>query len=145
MYALMGIAIVTAIVGLLVLAWEIARRPADGLRPDYKAAVVLGLVLTFLLGGGLGGYMAAQTGHSVGADAGHFPIFGWNRQGGDLRVAHFFGMHIMQFLPVLMALAAPLPRPVRWGVLVSGAVASVGITVFAFIQALNGQPFLAGL
>ncbi len=145
MYALMGIAIVTAIVGLLVLAWEIARRPVAGLRPDYTASVVLGLVLTFVLGGGLGGYMASQTGHSVGTVGGHFPIFGWNRHGGDLRVAHFFGMHIMQALPLLMAVVAPLPKPVRWGVLAAGTTASVGITLFAFIQAMNGQPFPPGL
>lgn len=145
MYALMGIAIVTAIVGLLVMAWEIRQRPVEGLRPDYRAAVVLGLILTFVLGGGLGGYMASQTGHAVGATGGHFPVFGWNRQGGDLRVAHFFGMHIMQFLPLLMAVVAPLPKPMRWGVLAAGVVASIGVTVFAFVQAISGQPFLPGL
>lgn len=145
MYALMGLAIVVTIIGLPVLAWEIARRPVAGLRPDYQAAVVLGLVLTFVLGGGLGGYMSAQTGHSVGAAGGHLPVFGWNRQGGDLRVAHFFGMHVMQALPILMAVVARLPKGVRWGALAAGTAASVGVTVFVFVQALNGQPFLAGL
>ncbi len=145
MYGAMGAAIIVTIIGLLVLAWEIARRPVDGLRPDYQAAVVLGLVLTFVLGGGLGGYMSQQHFHSVGADSGHFPIFGWNRQGGDLRVAHFFGMHIMQFLPILMAVVAPLPKGLRWGVLAAGVVGSVGVTVFVFVQALHGQPFLSGI
>jgi hypothetical protein len=145
MYSLMGVAIITTIAGLLVLAWEITWRPIEGLRPDYQAAVVLGLVLTFFLGGGLGGYMSQQPFHTMGAVGGHFPVFGWNRQGGDLRVAHFFGMHIMQFLPILMAAVAPLPKGVRWGVLGAGVISSVGVTVFVFIQALNGQPFLPGL
>jgi hypothetical protein len=145
MYGLMGASIVITIIGLLVLAWEIARRPVAGLRPDYVAAVVLGLVLTFVLGGGLGGYMSSQTGHSVGAEGGHLVIFGWNRHGGDLRVAHFFGMHIMQALPLLMAAVAPLPKSVRWGVLAAGVMASIGVTLFAFVQAVHGQPFLPGV
>jgi hypothetical protein len=64
MYALMGLFAVMLIGTTLPLAWEIGRRPGAGLRRDFVAAVVIGLVLTFLLGGGLGGYMSAQPGHA---------------------------------------------------------------------------------
>jgi hypothetical protein len=146
MYALMGIAIIIAIAALPVMAWEIARRPAAGLRPDYVAAVVLGLVLSFLLGGSFAGYMASYpTGHIVGAEGGHFPLLGWNRSGGDLRVAHFFGLHLQQVLPLLAALVAPLPTFWRWFALATGTIAGIALTVLVFLQALAGQPFLAGV
>lgn len=89
MYAAMGVSAVLLVGTTLPLAWEIGRRPAPGLTADFVAAVVIGLLLTFVLGGGLGGYMSAQPGHSVGPQAGHIPLFGWNRGGGDLRIAHF--------------------------------------------------------
>lgn len=146
MYTLMGMAIIVAIAALPLIAWEVARRPAPGLRPDYVAAVVLGLALSFLLGGTFAGMMASYpTGHVVGAEGGHFPVLGWNREGGDLRVAHFFGLHFMQVLPLLAALVSPLPAFWRWFALVTGTIAGVALTVLVFFQALAGQPFLAGV
>jgi len=143
MYTLMGMAIIVAIAALPILAWEIARRPVPGLRPDYVTAVVLGLVLSFLLGGTSAGFMASNpTGHVIGAEGGHFPLFGWNRKGGDLRVAHFFGLHLMQALPVLAALVASLPAFWRWLALTTGTIAGVALTVLVFLQALAGQPLL---
>lgn len=144
MYALMGVSAVILVGTVLPLAWEIGRRPAAGLRPDFVAAVVIGLILTFVLGGGLGGYMSSQPGHNVGAQGGHVPIFGWNRSGGDLRVAHFFGIHAEQLIPILLALAAPLAAPRRWLVLVSGVFLYVIVTLAVFAQAVGGRPLLPG-
>jgi hypothetical protein len=143
MYALMGVGAVVLISTTLPLAWEIGRRPVAGLRPDYVAAVVIGLVLTFVFGGGLAAYMSSTGGHSVGTDGGHFPLFGWNRTGGDMRVAHFFGMHLEQALPLLAAIAVPLSPRSRWAILAAGVVAGAGITLAVFFQAIGAQPFLA--
>lgn len=144
MYGLMGLGALLLMVTLLQLTWEIARNPAQGLRPDYRFAAMAGLIVTVILGGGMGIYMGAQTGHAVGQVAGHFPLFGWNRAGGDLRVAHFFGMHIVQGLPVVAAVAAPLPARWRWTVILAALIALIAVTIFVFVQALAGQPFLAG-
>ena len=145
MYALMGLGAVLLVATTLPLAWEIARHPGKDLRPDYRFAVVAGLLLTFVLGGGMGGYMGAQHGHFVGLNAGHFPLFGWNRSGGDLRVGHFFGMHFEQILPILAALLASLGLRWRWVVLGLAMAGEMALTVFVWLQAVAGQPFLAGI
>jgi len=142
MYALMGVSAVLLVGTTLPLAWEIARRPVAGLRPDFVAAVVIGLVLTFLLGGALGGYMSSQPGHSVGAQGGHVPMFGWNRSGGDLRIAHFMGIHAQQAIPILLALATPLATRLRWVVLTGGVALYVAATLAIFAQAVAGRALL---
>lgn len=142
MYSLMGLFAVILIGSTLPLAWEIARRPAAGTRPDFVAALVIGLVLTVLLGGGLGGYMSAQPGHDVGATGGHVPLFGWNRSGGDLRVAHFLGIHAEQAIPLLAASVAGWRSPARWTALGLGTLAYVALALAVFAQAVAGRPLL---
>lgn len=142
MYAMMGVAAVFLVGTTLPLAWEIARRPVAGLQRSFVAAVVIGLVLTFLLGGGLGGYMSSQSGHNVGPVGGHVAMFGWNRLGGDLRVAHFFGIHAEQAIPLLAAMTGSAPAHVRWLVLVLGTLGYSAITVAVFAQAVAGQALI---
>jgi hypothetical protein len=142
MYSLMGLFAVILIGSTLPLAWEIARRPAPGTRSDFIAAVVIGLTLTFLLGGGLGGYMSAQPGHDVGATGGHVPLFGWNRSGGDLRVAHFLGIHAQQAIPLLAFLVAGWRSRARWTALAFGTLAYVALALAVFAQAIAGRPLL---
>jgi hypothetical protein len=145
MYSLMGVAAIVLLSATLPLAWEIARRPRAGLRKDYLAAVVLGLVLTFVLGGAFGGYMSSTLGHAVGPERGQFPIFGWNRIGGDLRVAHFFGMHFQQVLPFIAAAVTPLPKTARWAAILGSAAVGATLAIAVFVQAVRGEPFLGWL
>lgn len=142
MYALMGVAAVLLVGTTLPLAWEIARRPREGLSEDFRAAVVVGLVLTFLLGGGLGFYMSQLSGHSVGAEGGRVLFFGWNRSGGDLRIAHFLGIHAEQALPMLAAAVSGWRDRSRWAAVAVGSVAYTGLTLAVFFQALSGRALL---
>ena len=141
MYQLMGAFAVLLVGTTLPLAWEIARRPALHLRKDFVAAVVLGLLLTFLLGGMLGGYMSSQAGHSVGMEGGRTFLFGWNRSGGDLRIAHFLGIHAEQAVPILAALTAEagLGQRARWAALAAGTTAYAVLTLAIFAQAVAGR------
>lgn len=144
MYALMGLFALLLIGTTLPMAWEIARRPAPGLERDFTAAVAIGLVLTFLLGAGLGFYMSSQPGHAVGAVGGQVPVFGWNRSGGDLRVAHFLAIHAQQAIPLLAAGLAGLglPPPARRLALAAGTVAYIALTLGVFAGAVAGRPLL---
>jgi hypothetical protein len=141
MYGMMGMFAVLLVGTTLPLAWEIARRPPPAARPDLVAAVVVGLVLTFLLGGLLGSYMSSQAGHSVGVDGGRTFLFGWNRSGGDLRIAHFLGIHAEQAIPILSMIAAEagLGQRARWIVLIVGAAACAALTLAIFAQAVAGK------
>jgi hypothetical protein len=144
MYGLMGLGAVSLVATTLPLAWEIARRPAAGLRPDYVAAVVIGLVLCCVLGGGFGIYMSQQTGHAVGVVQGHSPMFGWNRAGGDLRIPHFLGIHAQQAIPILGLLIGGMSPRLRWPILIAGSLAYTALAVALFIQAYEGRPLLPG-
>jgi hypothetical protein len=144
MYALMGL-FATLLVGTsLPLAWEIARRPAIGVRADLIAAVVIGLLLTFVLGGLVGGYMSSRPGHAIGAVAGHVPLFGWNRGGGDLRVAHFFGIHAQQAIPLLAFIVGAVRQNVRWAMILGGATVYAGVTIAMLAQAMAGRALVPG-
>lgn len=142
MYALMGVAAVLLVGTTLPLAWEIARRPARGLDRSFAAAIVVGLLLTFFLGGGLGAYMSSQPGHAVGHEGGRLALFGWNALGGDLRVAHFFGIHAEQAIPLLALATADSGARMRWLLLAMGSLAYTALTLFVFAQAVAGRPFL---
>ena len=150
MYTLMGVGAVILTTASLALAVLIARSPAYALPRAIKHAVVLGLVLTFVLGTGFGSYLGAQrAGHWVGGaltDAGGLPLFNWSRSGGDLRVAHFFGIHAMHFVPAIAALAAAARLPGAKHVASTwlSAAAFSALTVWTFVQAAQGKPFLPG-
>jgi hypothetical protein len=148
LYTAMGIMAVVLTSTSAVLGAVIARNPAYRLPSALKLAVVLGLTGTFVLGTGFGAYLGSQpTGHWVGGaptDAGGLPLLKWSRTGGDLRVAHFFGIHAMHFIPAFAWIWVWLRAPQRWvtaAVWTFSFLFAVG-TTWTFLQAVRGQPFL---
>ncbi|MEU7511042.1 hypothetical protein AB0B13_03390 [Streptomyces sp. NPDC042898] len=87
--------------------------------------------------------------HSVGVPDGgpSMPLTGWSTTGGDLRIPHFFGMHALQLLPLLLiVLAALAPRFARLAderVRLRLTLTAAGVYAAAFVlltwQALRGQ------
>lgn len=142
LYALMGIGATVLVAAMLPIAVQLIRHPVATLRPSFRFALVAGLVLTFLLGGGLGLYMGAQTSHAVGTEAHALPLFGWNRTGGDLRVAHFLGIHSQQAIPLLGLSIRTLDDRNGWVLLIAGTFLYAALTLATFAQAISGLPIL---
>jgi hypothetical protein len=76
------------------------------------------------------------------------PVVGWSTEGGDLRVAHFVGLHGLQILPLLgLALArfgpAWLPMRVRSRLVGVAAAFWIALTLLLTWQALREQPLIA--
>jgi hypothetical protein len=145
LYAFMGVSAVTLTSATLVYGVQIHRNQATGLPPALKASLVSGLVLTFVLTLAVAGYMSSTGTHLVGgnlSDTEAAPVFGWARDGGDLRVAHFFATHAMQIIPAfgLFSVLA-FGRENRLPVALF-SLGFIALTAFTFFQALLGQPFL---
>ena len=149
-YSFMGVGVLVVTIPALVIGVWFLRTPVtEKLTPGLKLGAGLGLTLGFLLTLVIAGYMSAQPGgHWVGGprtDLGGVPLVGWSRNGGDLRVPHFFATHLMQALPVagyaadkIFRLDAKTAKRAVW----IAAGVGLAVAVGTFAQALNGQPFI---
>lgn len=116
---------------------------------------LVGMAVAFLMVRPTPGQIAAMHGgaprivgaHSVGvADGGPgLPVVGWSTVGGDLRVAHFFGIHAMQVLPFLgwligrRKMFAHFKEGNRLTLIFTAGLAYLGLVVLLVWQALKGE------
>ena len=137
-YQLMGLGALSLMLTQPVLAWQIVKHGAADLNPAWRDAVVLGLVMTFILGVAAAAPLASA---QPPAGAG-LPVLAWHLGGGDLRPAHFIGSHAQQFIPVLgclLLLAWPArARMALWLV----AAGYTGLWLMALLRGLNGAVWL---
>ncbi len=144
MYSLMGIGATWLVVALVWLGWVIGQ--SNDKSQPMVLAIVVGLGITVVLGGGFGGYLGGQTSHWVSAsatDANGIWLFNWTTDGGDLRVAHFCGLHGMQAVPLFtLLLPRHLDRNFACALVLTFAAVYATFSVYTFVQAIQGQSFI---
>ena len=142
LFGIMGLAIVFNTILAAYLLYLYFKAEID-LPQSVLWGMRLGLIL-FLAASFEGGYMSAQIGHTVGAADGGagLRLVNWSTKNGDLRVAHFVGMHAFQAVPIFAFLMERYK--VRSATLQTFIFAAVyfALFTFVFVQALLGKPFL---
>ncbi|MDQ3302719.1 MAG: hypothetical protein M3518_05135 [Actinomycetota bacterium] len=134
--------------------------------PTFAWALRLGLIVSFVGMGlaflmttptpeqiqaaGVAGEMPIAGAHSVGVEDGGpgLPITNWSTTGGDLRVAHFFGLHALQALPLFGFLVASfgpgwLQSSHRIALVWVAGLVYLGLVLLLAWQALRGQPVVS--
>jgi hypothetical protein len=120
LYSAMAVSAIAMTATQPLIAWEIARHGGLARCSAWRTSVLWGLSLTFVLGTVSGMMLGGMQPPSGGG----MPLTGWHAAG-DLRPAHFVGLHAHQALPLAgAALGAIAPRGAR-GMLVLGIVVYV--------------------
>lgn len=121
------------------------------------AGMGVGLLMVFATEGQVavdaaGREVPLMAGHSVGVPDGSpgMPLTNWSTTGGDLRAAHFLGLHGLQAV-LLVGIGTRLlagrwramrDESVRVGLVTVAAFGYLGLVVLATVQALRGQPVI---
>ena len=136
-YASMGTAItINTIICAYVL--YLFFMPEVKITGSYLWGVRAGIFI-FIIASLEGFAMTKRNSHTVNAkDEGKgIPFLNWSREGGDLRVAHFIGLHALQILPFIAVFIKSVTAIIIISLIYF--VTSIGL----FIQAIRGKVFLS--
>jgi hypothetical protein len=138
LYSLMAFAASAAAAYVGYIGWLFFTRTIPDLPDYYVWSIRLG-ILIFVVFSFQGFLMGSRMNHSVGAlnDNSNLFIVGWSRLVGDLRIAHFVGMHALQVLPLLSFYVV---RGTKLTFVLAGVYAL--LATFTLVQALQGKPLL---
>jgi hypothetical protein len=149
LYPIMGAIAMVLTSATAVYGWLFLRDRDSSLAPAFRLSLGLGLILTFVLTVIAAGTMSSLGSHFVGgnlSDAEAASVMGWARDGGDLRVAHFFATHAMHFIPAFGYLASHgLSRQAGRIAVLTFSAAFTTLVGYALAEALGGRPFLPTL
>ncbi len=141
LFGLMGVAITVFTLWTAYIGFLFFRLDTATISSAYLWGIRLGILL-FVIFAFEGFMMAGRLSHTVGAPDGGpgLPLLNWSTRYGDLRVAHFFGMHALQLIPLFGYYLVRQPRYV----IILSAVYFVMVTAL-LMQALAGKPLLTNL
>jgi hypothetical protein len=143
LYSLMGVFILTVTFWTGFMTYLFFKQKVYQLRPEIVLSIKIGLVY-FVIFSLFGGYISSLQGHTIGAKDGGEGLFfvNWNIFFGDLRVAHFFGIHSLQIIPLFAVFTRKffgenlIPKVV-W----LFSILYVSFVIFTMWQGMNGLPF----
>ena len=109
-------------------------------------AILLGWVIVFF-GSLVGGQMISEMSHNIGIEDGGpgLPLVNWSTIAGDLRVAHFFGLHGLQIIPILALLISNKSKTSARNQIIIITVFGIAYALcigYTFYQAKQGVPFI---
>lgn len=102
LFSLMGVAISILTLHTAYIGYLFFTTPNVNIPIGYLWGIRVGIIL-FVIFAFEGGLMGAKLQHTVGDLDNNqgLKFLNWSKQHGDLRIAHFFGMHALQILPLL--------------------------------------------
>jgi hypothetical protein len=160
LFTTMGLAIVVQTLSTIAVAVALWRQAFSDRALGWALRLGMTLTIAGAMSGGLmtrptaaqlegaraGNRMTIAGAHTVGGPDGGpgLPGTGWSVEHGDLRVAHFLGLHAVQLIPLLGMFAARRRHETRRVRLVLAISASYGsLFVLLLWQALRGQSVIA--
>jgi hypothetical protein len=143
-YGMMGNFVGLVWLATLVIAIAATRRP---MQDRVLRRITIAGTWLVLLGASVGFLLVAAQKHSIGGTDGGpiLPLVGWNRSIGDLRPAHFVGLHALQTLIVIAWAARRRDWPIDQIVkAITAAASAIGIACAGLVaQALTSRSVLS--
>ncbi len=133
MYGLMGLGALTLTSTTAFIGWRIRKLETTPMHFAAGWSFIVSALTTTMVAG----YLSSGNGHWIGGDqtdATGLPFFHWSTTGGDLRVAHFAALHLLQAVP-LITWFWPDKRIVG-----ASLIGGIGIVAALTAQALMGVP-----